>query len=62
MTMLKIEKLCKQDQKDESAWILTHAKFCRPGDIVRIKSNHIHKVISMPIWDKASQEWDIRLV
>ena len=65
MIKVKIEKLCgdNNNYNNENLWLLTHPKFCRIGDIVRINDvkNRFYKCISNAIWDTANKDWDIRL-
>ena len=58
-----LEKLCGSDYKDEEKWILTHARFCRMGDIIRIKNkkNILYTVDSLPTWLEKEAMWDIKL-
>jgi len=63
MIKVKIEKLCKSDSSKDNSWILSHTRFCRIGDIVRINDikEKMYKVISGPMWDTASKDWDLKL-
>ena len=64
MIKVKIEKLCEVDwKKNQTCWVLSHPRFCRIGDIVRINGikNRFYKCVSNAIWDTANKDWDIGL-
>jgi len=57
--MNRVEKLCKKDYKDESSWLITHIKFCRKGDVVRIDGvkDKLYESVSDPIWKDVHKDW-----
>lgn len=64
MINVKVEKLCKSNHKREDAWLLSHVKFCRTGDIVRINGikETIYKCVSDPIWSDEIKGWDMKFI
>ena len=62
MVNIRVEKLCKKDHKKEDSWILSHVKFCREGDIVRIngKKDKFFQSVSDPIWSTAHKDYDMK--
>jgi len=62
MINVRIRKQCKLNVNDESGWIVTHTKFCRIGDIVRINDvDKNYKVISDPEWDDSAKDWNMKM-
>ena len=62
--MNRVEKLCKKEYKNEDSWVLTHIKFCKTGDVVRIDGvkEKLYESVSGPIWSDANKEWDMDFV
>ena len=64
MIGIRVEKLCKKDFKNEDSWVLSHIKFCRIDDIVRINGikDKFYKCVSDPIWSDAHKDWDMKFI